>query len=94
MGELMKKELCTLSKEDVQNFVLLMSNYYTFKTLQTIEEIKQDSQAHDDIQLKIIELEKNINDFKKKLLKKYDVPYYISTPMHIDVENGIIFVNE
>lgn len=90
----MKKELCTLSKEDVQGLVLLMSNYYTFKTLQTLEEVKQDSQALDDIQCKIVELEKNINDYKKNLLKKYDVPYYISTPMHIDVENRIIFVNE
>ena len=90
----MRKELCMLTENDVQGFVDLLSNYYTFNTLKNIESLSNNKNDLIEITNTINDLEKKIQQYKKDLLLKYNVPYYVSTPMHIDIQKGVIYINE
>lgn len=88
----MRKTLCTLSKEDVQELVSLMSKQQTFITLSRIFQSK--NQSISKLVLKIKEISMEIEDFKDQLLIKYNVPYYVDKPMHIDMLEATIYVEE
>lgn len=90
----MKKELCTLSRSDIQDYISLLSNYSTFQTLLKIDKINIDPQNVEDIRNAIISIDKDIKQYVNNLLLKYKVPYYVSSPMHIDIHNGVIYINE
>lgn len=90
----MRKELCMLNEKDVQGFVDLLSNYYTFNTLKNIEPLSNNENTLNEIASAANDLEKKIQQYKKDLLLKYNVPYYVSTPMHIDIQKGVIYINE
>lgn len=88
----MKKTLCALSKEDVQEFVSLMSKQQTLITLSRIFQSRNESTS--ELVLKIKETSAGIEEFKNGLLIKYNVPYYIDKPMHIDLLNATIYIEE
>ena len=88
----MRKILCTLSKDDVQELASLMSKQQTFITLSQIFRGKNESISK--LVLKIKEASMEIEDFKDQLLIKYNVPYYVDKPMHIDMLEATIYVEE
>ena len=88
----MRKILCALPKEDVQELVSLMSKQQTFVTLSRIFQSKNESISK--LVLKIKETSAEIEDFKNELLIKYNVPYYIDKPMHIDMLEATIYIEE
>mgnify|MGYP003291625875 CR=1 FL=1 len=89
----MKKVICDLSKDEVEKYTLLLSNYYTFTTLKTLDQIKNSDVEIEKIEKIIIELKDTIEDCKKQLLISHNVPYYVSTPMHISIEDCTIYIN-
>lgn len=88
----MRKILCTLSKDDVRELASLMSKRQTFITLSQIFRGKNESISK--LVLKIKEASMEIEDFKDQLLIKYNVPYYVDKPMHIDMLEATIYVEE
>ena len=88
----MRKILCVLPKESVQELVALISKQQTFVTLSRIFHDRNESISK--LVLKIKETSAEIEDFKNELLIKYNVPYYIDKPMHIDLLNAAIYIEE
>ena len=88
----MKKILGQISKEDLQEMVLLLCNYQTFKTLCLIYS-SVDSSKMIAILEKAEKIKKRIDHFHLDMYDKYNIPVYVSNNMYIDTINGEIFVN-
>lgn len=87
----MKKILAEIKKEDLLDLTALMSNYQTFITLKSIN---RDSIIDEEKLLeKISQVQIEIEDCKDKLLEKYNVPYYISQKMYIDIHNKVVYID-
>ena len=88
----MRKILCILPKEEIRELVSLISKRQTFITLSRIFQSK--NQSISKLILQIKETSVKIEDFENKLLLKYNIPYYVDKPMHIDFMNAAIYIEE
>ena len=89
----MRKDLCTISNDEVQEYMFLMSNLYTWKTLLKIKEINKSAAMREDVAAEINLAQEKINVFKIDLLSKYDAPIYISEPLYVDTVKKTIYIN-
>ena len=89
----MKKILCVIEKQDILELIELVSDLQTFMTLSTIFNEKERADEVLKLSNRIQEISQMIVNYKNDLLKKYDVPYYVSNPMKIDIYQSTIYVD-
>lgn len=89
----MKKIICQLKKEDLRELTSQICNKQTFITLYHIYKENGQIDILPSLTEKINELEQMITETKDHLLRKYNVPCYVSQPMNIDLLDSTIYVD-
>ena len=56
--------------------------------------IKDNPTIIEDIKRSISDIDGKVVQYKKDLIEKYNVPYYVGKPMLIDIENRTIYIED
>lgn len=92
----MKKTLCYIEQIEIDNYVSLLQNEQTFKTLYLLkkEQKKLDDATKSDILNAQSMIKNKINDWWESITTKYHIPYYVDREMHIDPIHKSIYIEE
>lgn len=90
------KILCRITKEELDDYINLMQNTDSLKTLFRIKKQKGGltPEIEKEIKEKTLDINQKTSAWWEKITQSYNIPYYIDRAMLVDAQRLFIYVEE